>query len=51
MKKEKSIQSYGDEKLVLEGDFYKPIKSGSLFFQGESVVKFRNKTGRINYLK
>ena len=48
-KKGIAIRSYGDEKLVLEGDFYKPSLTGSPFYNGESVpVKFLNSSG-INH--
>ena len=42
------IRSYGDEKQMLEGDFYKPEKPASPFFCSESsLVKIENKTGSI----
>ena len=42
------IRSYGDEKEMLEGDFYKPEKSASSFFSSESsLMKIENKTGSI----
>ena len=48
-KKGVAIRSYGDEKLVLGGDFYKPSLRGSPFYNGESVpVKFLNSSG-INH--
>ena len=41
------IESFGDEKLVLEGDFYKPSKKGSPFHGGESFsLRFRNTSGK-----
>jgi len=41
-----AIQSYGDEKLVVEGDFYKPSLKGSPFYNGEPVpVRFLNSSG------
>ena len=45
-KKGVAIRSYGDEKLVLEGDFYKPSLRGSPFYNGESVlVNLLNSSG------
>ena len=42
------IRSYGDEKEMLEGDFYKPEKPASAFFSNESpLMKIENKTGSI----
>ena len=42
------IRNYGDEKEMLEGDFYKPEKPTSPFFSsGSSILKFHNKTGLI----
>ena len=46
MRNREKIISYGDEKLMLEGDFYKPEKPTSPFFRsGSSILKFHNKTG------
>ena len=46
MRNREKIISYGDEKLMLEGDFYKPEKPTSPFFRsGSSIFKFYNKTG------
>ena len=43
------INEYGDEKIIREGDFYKPSQRGSPFYNGESVpVKFLNSSG-INH--
>ena len=39
------IISYGDEKEMLEGDFYKPEKPTSPFFISKSSIMFHNKTG------
>ena len=40
------IRNYGDEKEMLEGDFYKPETPASPFFKNEfSVMKIKNKTG------
>ena len=48
-KKGVAIRSYGDEKLVLKGDFYKSSLRESSFYNGESVpVKFLNSSG-INH--
>ena len=48
-KKGVAIRSYGDEKLVLKGDFYKSSLRGSPFYNGDSVpVKFLNSSG-INH--
>ena len=45
-----AIQSYGDEKIVLEGDCYKPSLRGSPFYKEESVpVKFFNSSGKNPY--
>ena len=42
------IRNYGDEKDMLEGDFYKPEKPSSPFFSSESsLMKIQNKTGSI----
>ena len=41
------VESFGEEKLVLEGDFYKPSKRGSPFYGGESFpLRFRNTSGK-----
>ena len=46
MRNREKIISYGDEKLMLEGDFYKPEKPTSHFFRSRSSeLKFHNKTG------
>ena len=46
MRNREKIISYGDEKEMLEGDFYKPEKPTSPFFRDESSkLKFNNKTG------
>ena len=48
-KEGKAIQSFGDEKLVVEGDFYKPSLRGSPFYNGDSLpVRFINSSG-INH--
>ena len=40
------IRNYGDEKEMLEGDFYKPETPASPFFRSEfSIMKIENKTG------
>ena len=40
------IRNFGDEKEMLEGDFYKPETPASPFFKNEfSVMKIKNKTG------
>ena len=51
-KKEKKMRSrgkikhYGEEKEMLEGDFYKPETPASPFFRSESsTMKIKNKTG------
>ena len=45
-KKGVAIRSYGDEKLVLKGDFYKSSLRGSPFYNGESYpVRFLNSSG------
>ena len=42
----RKIRNYGDEKEMLEGDFYKPETPASPFFRNEfSVMKIKNKTG------
>ena len=46
MRDREKIICYGDEKEMLEGDFYKPEKTTSPFFRsGSSILKFHNKTG------
>ena len=44
-KNREKIISYGDEKEMLEGDFYKPEKPTSPFFSSGSSMLFHNKTG------
>ena len=40
------IRNYGDEKEMLEGDFYKPETPASPFFRSESsIMEIKNKTG------
>ena len=40
------IRNYGDEKEMLEGDFYKPETPASPFYRSEfSIMKIKNKTG------
>ena len=47
MRNREEIRSYGDEKEMLEGDFYKPETPASPFFRIEStIMKIENKTGR-----
>ena len=43
-----AVHSYGDEKLVLEGDCYKPSLSGSPFHRESVPVQFLNISG-INH--
>ena len=46
MRNREQIRSYGDEKEMLEGDFYKPEKPVSPFFSiDSSTMKIENKTG------
>ena len=46
MRYRKRIRNYGDEKEMLEGDFYKPETPVSPFFRNESsFVEMKNKTG------
>ena len=46
MRDRERIRNYGDEKEMLEGDFYKPETPASPFFRNEfSVMKIKNKTG------
>ena len=47
MKNKEKIRSYGDEKEMLEGDFYKPEKPASPFFSKSSKLKIENKTGQV----
>ena len=48
MRNREKIRSYGDEKEMLEGDFFKPEKPASPFFSSESsLMKIENKTGSI----
>ena len=48
MRDREEIRKYGDEKEMLEGDFYKPEKPASPFFSSESsLMKIENKTGSI----
>ena len=48
MRNREKIRSYGDEKEMLEGDFYKPEKPASPFFISDSsLMKIENKTGSI----
>ena len=48
MRNREKIRSFGDEKEMLEGDFYKPEKPASPFFSCESsLTKIENKTGSI----
>ena len=40
------IRNYGDEKEMLEGDFYKPESPASPFYRNEpSFVDIKNNTG------
>ena len=40
------IRNFGDEKEMLEGDFYKSEVPASPFFKNKfSVIKIKNKTG------
>ena len=42
----RKIRNYGDEKEMLEGDFYKPETPASPFYRNESsFVEIKNKTG------
>ena len=51
MRDRERIRNYGDEKEMLEGDFYKPETSASPFYRNESsFVKIKNKTGYVFYL-
>ena len=44
------IRNYGDEKEMLEGDFYKPETPASPFFRSESsIMKIKNETGFKTY--
>ena len=45
MRDREEIRNYGDEKEMLEGDFYKPEKPTSPFFISKSSIMFHNKTG------
>ena len=46
MRNREEIISYGDEKEMLEGDFYKPDTRASPFFKSESsIMVIKNKTG------
>ena len=46
MRDRERIRNYGDEKEMLEGDFYKPETPASPFFRSESsIMKIENKTG------
>ena len=46
MRDRERIRNYGDEKEMLEGDFYKPETPVSPFFRSESsIMKIKNKTG------
>ena len=48
MRGREKIKCYGDEKEMLEGDFYKPEKPASPFFSSKSsLMKIENKTGSI----
>ena len=48
MRNKEKIRIYGDEKEMLEGDFYKPEKQASPFFISDSsLMKIENKTGSI----
>ena len=48
MRNREKLRIYGDEKEMLEGDFYKPEKPASPFFSCESsLMKIENKTGSI----
>ena len=47
MRNKEEIRGYGDEKTMLEGDFFKPETPASPFFRIEStIMKIENKTGR-----
>ena len=47
MRNREEIRGYGDEKEMLEGDFFKPETPASPFFRIEStIMKIENKTGR-----
>ena len=41
-----NIKSFGDEKLVLEGDFYKPSKKGPFYGRESFPLRFRNTSGK-----
>ena len=46
LRNRRKISSYGDEKKMLEGDFYKPEKPASPFYSSKSfIVKIENMTG------
>ena len=45
MRNREKIISYGDEKEMLERDFYKPEKPTSPFFSSVSSILFHNKSG------
>ena len=46
MRNREKIRIYGDEKEMLEGDFYKPETPASPFFRSESsIMEIKNKTG------
>ena len=46
MRDRERIRNYGDEKEMLEGDFYKPETPASPFFRSESsIMEIKNKTG------
>ena len=50
MRDRERIRNYGDEKEILEGDFYKPDSPASPFFRSESSkMKIQNKTGKKIY--
>ena len=51
MRTREEIKHYGDEKEMLEGDFYKPETPASPFFRSESsTMKIKNKTGLTKIL-
>ena len=52
MRDRERIRNYGDEKEMLEGDFYKPETPASPFFRSEfSIMKIKNKTGTEIFIK
>ena len=48
MRNREKIRIYGDEKEMLEGDFFKPEKPASPYYSSKSsLIKIDNKTGSI----